>query len=101
MEWEYQHVMIEAKVATNRVISTAPRDTYYSFEGSREVKSEFKESHIADQLNKYGREGWELVQMEPRWSWYVSAQAGTMERYAFSHPDHIVNYFSTFKRPKT
>ncbi len=83
MKYEYRHERIQATVEREvQVRNVQSKQQVYS------------EQVVEDALNKLGQDGWELVNMEPKWVYRSSRH--TMEAV---EPEIIECWYATFKRP--
>ncbi len=98
MKYEYLHEFIWCRTASEKVVFKAAYNSdYYSLENRREVKSDYDEERINAALATRGNEGWEIVNMEPRWSWYVRSD-DSPRGVGYAFPNHLTGYWVTFRR---
>lgn len=86
LQWEYLHVVIHAAEAreSGEGIPTATRPWVEDYD------SDVVQLH----LQKCGREGWELVSMEPQWFW---ERVGISRATDITRPRVITAWYCTFK----
>lgn len=98
MTYEYLHEEIEARAPSDEKVAYTDGDNRFSYEGKKEVRSNYDSAMVTGHLAARGAEGWDLVQMEPHWSHYIREFLAPGIGYGFTHPSHIVRWYLTFRR---
>lgn len=101
MKWEYLHEYVEARVESGKVVMDGGKHGSYLAAGKK-VTTQLDDGVISAKLSDRGREGWELVNVEARWSWYMyeNWDSRTVEWGVASYtlPSHLLGYYCVFRR---
>jgi hypothetical protein len=85
--WDYKHVFIGGATAreSGEGVSRA----------TMPMVGRYEPSDIQQRLQEFGRDGWELVCMEPQWFW---ERVGVSMAAEITRPRVIAGWYCTFKR---
>ena len=101
--WEYYHVFVEAQ----QLEGTGKRSLFGL--GAEKMRNVYAWDEVNKKLNELGRDGWELLHIEPHWIWGNMVYGAPMwavmlndsrrkVEAAASYPEYIVGWYCTFRR---